>query len=675
MEVKKIALLLLSGITSQLLLAQTYTSTMSDDSSRVIEMKEVTVSSSMKSPQQQLVGFYRANNAATLEEILNRLPEVSLLRRGAYGMEPAVRSFTAGQINVLVDGMRIHGACTDKMDPATIYIEPINLENLQVQTSNAGFTSGSSIGGTVNMKMAEPDFGNTKRIAGSVNSGYQSAAKSFYNALQLNYTAGQWAFRASGTYRKSGEYRAGGGSIIPFSQYEKVNYSLSVKYLVNRFIAVKADMLADDGWNIGYPALPMDVGYAAARIGAVSITQENSSKKMYRWQAKIYANKIRHFMDDTKRPNVLMHMDMPGKSATYGGYFEADIKSSANSRLQVKADISSTYLHASMTMYQPGQLPMYMLTWPDNRKDQYGVAASWSLPIDSSVKLLINGRADYIRYDLVTAESKDQVSIFGYSSAGRTDWLKNISAQLVKKFTARFKTTASVGYSERAATASELYGFYLFNSSDVYDYIGNPVLKNESSLQAEVSGSYSRNKTRLQLTFFGSRISHYITGIVNPGFSSMTIGARGVKTYENIASAWLAGFEASAVTTLFAGTELISTLRYNWGTDNNNEPLPFIPPLKNITSIRYHPGKFSAQLESEAVVQQNRVSYKTGEDATPGCMLLHARMGYVFEILRSKVQVQSGVENLLDKPYHQHLDWGNIPRPGRNVYLQLKLLF
>jgi len=326
-------------------------------------------------------------------------------------------------------------------------------------------------------------------------------------------------------------------------------------------------------------------------------------------------------------------------------------------------------------MYQPGQLPMYMLTWPDNRKDQYGVAASWSLPIDSSVKLLINGRADYIRYDLVTAESKDQVSIFGYSSAGRTDWLKNISAQLVKKFTARFKTTASVGYSERAATASELYGFYLFNSSDVYDYIGNPVLKNESSLQAEVSGSYSRNKTRLQLTFFGSRISHYITGIVNPGFSSMTIGARGVKTYENIASAWLAGFEASAVTTLFAGTELISTLRYNWGTDNNNEPLPFIPPLKNITSIRYHPGKFSAQLESEAVVQQNRVSYKTGEDATPGCMLLHARMGYVFEILRSKVQVQSGVENLLDKPYHEHLDWGNIPRPGRNVYLQLKLLF
>lgn len=648
---------------------------MSDDSSRVIEMKEVTVNSSLKSPQQQLVGFYRANNAATLEEILNRLPEVSLLRRGAYGMEPAIRSFTAGQINVLVDGMRIHGACTDKMDPATIYIEPINLDNLQVQTTNSGFTSGSSIGGTVNMKMAEPDFGNSKKITGSVTSGYQSAAKSFYNALQLNYASGKWAFRASGTYRNSGEYRSGSGTFIPFSQYEKVNYSLSAKYLLNRFTYLKADLLADDGWNIGYPALPMDVGYAAARIGAVSITQENSSKKMHRWKAKIYANKIMHFMDDTKRPNVPMHMDMPGKSLTYGGYFEGEIKSSATSRLQVKADASSTFLQASMTMYQPGQLPMYMLTWPDNRKDQYGVAASWTLPIDSSLKLQINGRADWIRYELMTAEAKDQVSIFGYSSVGRTDWLKNISVQLVKKFSARFKTTANMGYSERATTASELYGFYLFNSSDCYDYIGNPVLKNESSLQAEVSGSYSRNKTRLQLTFFGSRIKNYIIGSINPGFSSMTIGAKGVKTFENIPEAWVAGFEASAVTTPFAGTELVSTLRYNWGTDNSNAPLPFIPPLKNITSIRYHPGKFSAQLESEAVVQQNKVSYKTGEDATPGYVLIHARVGYVFDLLRSKLQVQTGVENLLDKNYYEHLDWGNIPRPGRNIYLQLKLLF
>lgn len=648
---------------------------MSDDSSRVIEMKEIIISSLQKTPQQQLVGFFRANNAATLEEIMSRLPELSLLRRGAYGMEPTIRSFSAGQINVLVDGMRIHGACTDKMDPATIYIEPLNLENLQVQTANGGFLSGSSIGGTVNMKMAEPDFGNAKKISGIVSSGYQSAAKSFYEAVLVNYADPKWAVRASGTYRKSSNYRSGGGKIIPFSQYEKANYSLSAKYLLNQFTSVKADFLGDDGWNIGYPALPMDVGYASARIGAVSIEQANNARKLYRWQAKIYANKIRHFMDDTQRPNVPMHMDMPGKSVTYGGYFEGDIKSSVKSRLQVKADASSTFLQASMTMYQPGQLPMYMLTWPDNRKDQYGIAASWSLPIDSSAKLQLNGRADYIKYDLITTEAKDQVSIFGYSSAGRSDWLKNFSFQLMKRFGNRFKTTASFGYSERVGTASELYGFYLFNSSDGYDYIGNPELKNESSWQAEVSGSYSRNKTRVQLTIFGSFINNYVSGIVNPGFSTMTMGARGVKSFTNIAKASVVGFEASVVAKPVAQTELVSTLRYNWGIDNNKQPLPFMPPLKSNTSFRYQPGKFSAQLESEAVLQQNRINNNTGEDATPGYILVHARVGYVLDLFGSKIQMQSGIENLLDKQYHDHMDWGNIARPGRNIYLQLKLVF
>ncbi len=648
---------------------------MSDDSSRVIEMKEIIISSLQKTPQQQLVGFYRANNAATLEEIMSRLPELSLLRRGAYGMEPTIRSFSAGQINVLVDGMRIHGACTDKMDPATIYIEPLNLENLQVQTANGGFLSGSSIGGTVNMKMAEPDFGNAKKVSGIVSSGYQSAAKSFYEAVLVNYADRKWAVRASGTYRKSSNYRSGGGKIIPFSQYEKANYSLSAKYLLNQFTSVKADFLGDDGWNIGYPALPMDVGYASARIGAVSIEQANNARKLYRWQAKIYANKIRHFMDDTQRPNVPMHMDMPGKSVTYGGYFEGDIKSSVKSRLQVKADASSTFLQASMTMYQPGQLPMYMLTWPDNRKDQYGIAASWSLPIDSSAKLQLNGRADYIKYDLITTEAKDQVSIFGYSSAGRSDWLKNFSFQLMKRFGNRFKTTASFGYSERVGTASELYGFYLFNSSDGYDYIGNPELKNESSWQAEVSGSYSRNKTRVQLTIFGSFINNYVSGIVNPGFSAMTMGARGVKSFTNIAKASVVGFEASVVAKPVAQTELVSTLRYNWGIDNNKQPLPFMPPLKSNTSFRYQPGKFSAQLESEAVLQQNRINNNTGEDATPGYILVHARVGYVIDLFGSKIQMQSGIENLLDKQYHDHMDWGNIARPGRNIYLQLKLVF
>ena len=653
--------------------SQTQQPAIIEDTTRIVELREVTITSTQKPVKQQLINFFKANSSVTLEEILSRLPEISLLRRGSYGMEPSIRSFTGGQINVLVDGMRIHGACTDKMDPATIYIEPINLENLQVQTAITGFMSGSAIGGTVNMKMAEPDFLNVNKITGLISSGYQTAAKSFYESARLNYSTGKWAFRMSSTYRNNKNYRSSGGDIIDFSQYEKVNYSISAKYQHTLYTYFKADLLGDDGWNIGYPALPMDVGYAAARIGSLSMHRENPSKSLYKWQVKIYANKIDHSMDDTKRPNVPMHMDMPGWSKTYGAYTEAELKINQKQRLLLRADGSSTFLKASMTMYQPGELPMYMLTWPDNRKNQSGISAAWLLQIDSTLKLQVTGRTDFITYKLVSQEAKDQVSIFGYPSANRKDLLKNISAVISKKISQKIKVSASIAYVERMPTASELYGFYLFNSNDGYDYIGNPKLKIEKSLQADLSVIYNWKNNRVQLSYFYSSLFDYLTGTINSSFSTMTIGAKGVKEFINIPNASVSGVEGSVVLKPAPAIDVVSTVRYTAGKDNKGNSLPLIAPLKNTTSVRYQPKNFSVQLEAEAASKQGHINIEAGEDVTTGYSLLHIRFGYNTMILNNTIELQGGVENIFDRKYHEHMDWGNISRPGRNVYIQFRV--
>lgn len=644
-----------------------------NDSAKIINLQEVVVIGNNKTPQQQLVNFFKANNAATLEEIMSRLPEISLMRRGAYGMEPAIRYFNSGQINVQVDGMRIHGACTDRMDPATIYIEPVNLKSLEVQTANSGFMNGSSIGGTVNMKMAEPDFSYPQKITGILNSGYQSATKSFYESLRLNYSTGKWAFLASGTYRNSKSYRSGGGDIIPFSQYRKVNYALSAKYQLNKTSFFKADVLADDGWNIGYPALPMDVGYAAARIYSLSFNKEDNTKRIYKWQTKIYANTIRHFMDGSKRPYVPIHMDMPGSSKTFGMYSEAEVKINRRQKLLLRADGSATFLNASMTMYQNGQAPMYMLTWPDNRRDQYGISASWLWQLDSLTLVQLAGRADYFSSQLTTTEAKQHVGIFSNNFKSRNDLLKNLSAQVTRKLGRKIKLTAGAGYSERMPTASELFGFYLFNASDGYDYIGNPYLKTEQSLQADLAVLYSWKRSRVQLSGYYSSVKNFIAGDINSSMSSMTIGAKGVKTYYNINAATVAGAEASGFFKPVNSIDIVTTFRYTIARDKQNDPLPFVSPLKNITSIRYQPNRFSAQLETESALRQKQVSSKYGEDVTAGYVLLHSRFGYSGTVFKNNFELQAGVENILDRKYHEHLDWGNISRPGRNFYLQLKL--
>lgn len=655
--------------------AQTNANEFAKDSSRIINMDEVMLLSKQNIPQRRLVNFFKANSAATLEDILSRLPELSLTRRGAYGMEPAIRSFSGGQINVLVDGMRIHGACTDKMDPVSIYIEPLNLETLELQTGANGFFSGATIGGTINMKLAEPDYASNKKITGIVSSGYQTAAKSFFEAIRLNYSSGKWALRASATYRKNSNYRSGGGEKNNFSQYEKINYSLSAKYLQTAHNYVKADLLFDDGWNIGYPALPMDVGYAGARIGSVSFVHENRQHKLAKVLVKAYANRIKHFMDDTKRPNVPMHMDMPGLSETIGVFSEAEININSRQNFLLRADASSTFLKASMTMYQSGQMPMYMLTWPDNKKNQYGISASWSLQIDSSLKMQLNGRADFIQSSLTSEEAKNQGSIFGFSEAGKNNFLKNGSVQFTKKINRQFKTTASIAYTERLATASERFGFYLFNASDGYDYIGNPNLKPETAIQTELAATYTFKRNRIQLTYFYNQLQNYISNEIDNSLSVMTMGANGVKRYISLPNATVTGLEASLLLKPFAEVDVVSTLRYTYAKDWEGNALPNIAPVKNITSFRYQPKKTFFQIETEIASAQMRINLKAGEDKTPGNMLLHFRMGAPIQLWNYNLEIQSGVENIFDKNYHEHLDWGNIARPGINFYLQAKFAF
>jgi len=80
-------------------------------------------------------------------------------------------------------------------------------------------------------------------------------------------------------------------------------------------------------------------------------------------------------------------------------------------------------------------------------------------------------------------------------------------------------------------------------------------------------------------------------------------------------------------------------------------------------------------LEYEAAMAQNRVNKNAGEVTTPGYFLVNARLGYVPTFCNNHLSLQAGVENIFDVDYREHLDWGDVLRPGRNVYVQLKYSF
>jgi iron complex outermembrane receptor protein len=116
----------------------------------------------------------------------------------------------------------------------------------------------------------------------------------------------------------------------------------------------------------------------------------------------------------------------------------------------------------------------------------------------------------------------------------------------------------------------------------------------------------------------------------------------------------------------------ITTIKYTCGTLPGNDAIPLIPPLKSVSTLRYKIGKFDLQGEWEYAAVQHHVSTLAGEQATPAYSIVNFRTGVK---PGERWKISWGIENLFDRRYREHLDWGNIMRPGRNFYLNLNFNF
>ena len=71
---------------------------------------------------------------ASVDEFLQKSNKIDLIKRGAYAWEPLINGMATERTVITIEGMRIFGACTDKMDPITSYVEVSNLSEATVSS-------------------------------------------------------------------------------------------------------------------------------------------------------------------------------------------------------------------------------------------------------------------------------------------------------------------------------------------------------------------------------------------------------------------------------------------------------------------------------------------------------------------------------------------------------------
>ena len=612
---------------------------------------------------------------ASIDEHLSELKNVSLVRRGSYAWEPVVNNMQTERLSTTIDGMKIFYACTDKMDPVTSYVESGNLQSISLNSGLDGNPQATgNIGGSLDLKLRKTGFDNDPFHA-SASAGHEWNGHVQVYGADAALSSHRTYLNAGAFYRHADNYKVGGGDELQFSQFQKVNVFTNAGLRLAEKDMLEATFIFDRATDVGYPALNMDVAKAEGLITSLSY------KHLFRkanWETKVYYNHITHEMDDTKRPDVEIHMDMPGKSWTAGVYslLTTSIPPSGGRKgghdLALNYDLYYNRLFADMTMYPGGAAPMYMVTWPDVGTLNTGFAMTDNISIAHNQSLRLSAKLAWQQQRLNNEEGYHALRVF---FPGMEDAYHQTTGRIAANYALSIKNYAlsiGAGWGSRAPTVTEAYGYYLNNTFDQYDYIGNPSLKNESAVELNSAVKWHPTE-RVNLTLDGNvfLFSNYIIGQFETRLSPMTVGAEGVKVYGNISHATIANVSLTTEWQLTEQLRWNGKVSYSSGRDADGDPLPLISPVSWLAELQYHYQRLQAQAVVKGNMRQRNYGGKYGETAAKAWTIVNLSVLYQISNLKPQTSIRFGVENLFDKQYATYADWNHIPQKGRNIYLNL----
>lgn len=624
---------------------------------------EVVVSSTLGSGKKAV----SKGRVASIDEHLGKLSKVEMVRRGNYAWEPVVNNMATERVSTTIDGMKIFYACTDKMDPVTSYVESSNLQRISLNSGLDGNPQATgNIGGSIDLKLQRVGF-DARQAKYNASAGFESNGHVQVYGADAAFSSHRLYSNFGVFYRHAGNYKAGGNKEVEFSQFKKTNAFANCGWQPVEDHIIEATAIYDIATDIGYPALTMDVAKAEAIITSLTYRQEHLNGLFHRWETKAYYNHITHNMDDTKRPDVVIHMDMPGKSQTAGIYSLLQGNKGAH-YYQMNYDAYYNTLFADMTMYPDGGQPMYMLTWPDVSTLNMGIAATDDIALGPH-HIHLSTKLAWQNQHIGSDEGFKTLNIyFPGIDKGNSRFVGRVAASYAYECNG-LKLAVGTGYGMRAPTVTEGYGYFLNNTFDRYDYIGNPHLKNEKAIEVNASFAWKSQLIAMKAEANAFFFQDYIIGRPDTRLSAMTIGAAGVKIYQNLRYARIVNTMFSADIKPFSWLLWENRLTYSYGSESTHARLPLIAPLSYLGSLKFAWHNFEAEGGVHMAARNTHCGTEYGELPTTGYAVWHLNVGTRIQLRNVVANLHFGIENLFDRYYSTYSDWNHIPQKGRNIYV------
>ena len=230
---------------------------------------------------------------------------------------------------------------------------------------------------------------------------------------------------------------------------------------------------------------------------------------------------------------------------------------------------------------------------------------------------------------------------------------------------------ASVARAFRTPDVNELYSEGPHLAAYAFE-VGNPSLDNEVGTGVDVFVRLERDRVSAELTGFRNDISGYIYPAETGDTSNINLPIYQFRGDD----ALLTGFEGRLDWSVIGHLTLHGTASYVRGQrDENDTPLPLIPPLQGRVGLEYeHPAWF---VRGETVLAGRQDRVDEFETPTDGHAVLDLSAGLRLTVSGRLHTITVSAENVTDSEYRNHLSRVKeiMPEAGRGLSVTYRVVF
>ncbi|WP_435607584.1 TonB-dependent copper receptor [Pseudomonas knackmussii] len=623
-------------------------------------------------------------------DYLKTIPGFSAIRNGGTNGDPVLRGMFGSRLNVRTNGGLMIGACPFRMDAPSSYIAPETFDKLTVVKGPETVIWGpGASAGTVRFDREPEHFGELgSRLNGSVLAGSNGR---FDKVIDGAVGGPQGYLRVVGNQAQADDYKDGNGDTVP-SRWDKWNGDVAAGWTPDADTLVELTAGKGNG-EARYAGRGMDGSQFKRESLGLRFEKRNISEVFQKLEAQVYYNYADHIMDNfrlrTPDPSSMMPMPMASEvdRRTLGGRVAATLDWSDYQLVTGVDALRSEHRerNSSFDMMSDTFTDTDAFPWTkDAVMHDYGAFAELTWYAAERSRVIGGARLD-------RADAKDYRQTLGSMSmsmpnptAGdtRSDTLPSAFARYEHDL-ADSPTTlyAGLGYVERFPDYWELFSPSNGPSGSVNAF---DAIKPEKTTQLDVGAQYDDGKLQAWVSAYAGVVHDFILFDYDTDMMGMS------STQARNVNARIMGGELGATYRLDSNWKTDATLAYAWGKNTTDgRALPQMPPLEARLGLTYERDLWSVGGLWRLVAAQNRVAIGEGNvvgqdfDKTGGFGVFSLNGAYK---LSKNFKVSTGIDNLFDKAYAEHLNLAGdagfgfpgdkaINEPGRTYWTKVDFSF